>query len=117
MSLAQGVLLGQNRRPAHALTILVPRGYDDTTIVGVCHVCDAKFGEGQEEAWQRHVGKCARAHMDEIRASTPKARQRGTVFDPENWDPEVEDYMLSVGKRMLREGRMEVKPHERAGFS
>jgi hypothetical protein len=113
----QGVLLGPNRRPAHALTILVPHGYDDARIVGVCHICDAKFGEGQEQAWERHVGKCARAHIDEIRANTPKAKQKGTVFDPDSFDPEIESYMLEVGKRMLREGRWEVKPNERAGFS
>lgn len=67
------------------------------------------------EAWQRHVGRCARAHMDEIRAES--LRRRMPVFDEENWDPEVAEHMRKVGARMKEEGRLEVKPHERAGFS
>lgn len=88
-----------------------------TRVVGVCHVCGEKFGEGQEQLWQKHVGECARAHMDEILASRPSERNKGGPFDPETWDPEVEAHMREVGKRMLAEGRLEVLPHERAGHS
>jgi hypothetical protein len=88
-----------------------------TRVVGVCHVCGAKFGEGSETAWQRHVGECARAHMDEIMAARPSQALKGGPFDPESWDPEVEAHMRKVGETMLREGRMEVLPHERAGHS
>jgi hypothetical protein len=37
--------------------------------------------------------------------------------DPEFGDPEIEEHMRKVGKRMLAEGRWEVKPSEKAGFS
>ena len=109
----------RRRRPSHALTILVPRGYEDgqVVIVGRCHVCGAEFGEGEEQRWQKHVGDCARAHIDEIRAMAPSEKNRGGPFDPNNWDPEVDAHMLEVGEQMRREGRWEVKPHERAGFS
>jgi hypothetical protein len=109
------VLLGE-QPPQRGLTIYVPSGYE-RPVVGVCHVCGAEFGEGQEEVWQRHVGACARAHIDEIRASTPSARNRGGPFDPETFDPEVDAHMAEVGRRMRAEGRLEVLPSERAGFS
>lgn len=90
-------------------------------MIGVCHVCplfgrETRFYAGEEQAWQRHVGQCARAHLDELRALAPSHADKGTPFDPENWDPEVDKHMLQVGKRMLEEGRFEVKPHERAGL-
>lgn len=115
----RGVLLGQKRKPSHDLTIHVPRGYEqgDVRVVGRCHICETIFGEGEEQAWQKHVGECARAHIDEIRASAPSERNKGTVWDDSELDPEVEQHMLAVGRRMLAEGRMEVKPHERAGLS
>jgi hypothetical protein len=117
---AGGVLLNQRRRPHHRLQILVPSGYEsgEAYIVGKCHVCGSEFGEGQEAAWQRHVGDCARKHMGEILANRPSERQKGGPFDPDNWDREVDDYMVNVvGKRMREEGRFEVRPSERAGFS
>lgn len=86
-------------------------------VVGVCNVCGAEFGEGQEQTWQKHVGNCARKHMDEILAMRPSQRNKGGPFDPDTWDPEVEAHMREVGRRMLREGRLEVLPHERAGHS
>src|SRR5438552_18365309 len=88
-----------------------------TRVVGVCHVCGSEFGEGQEQTWQKHVGDCARKHMDEILAMRPSERNKGGPFDPETWDPEVEAHMAEVGRRMLRERRLEVLPHERAGHS
>jgi len=45
----------------------------------------------------------------------PSQRNKGGPFDPESWDPEVEAHMREVGRTMLREGRLEVLPHERAG--
>lgn len=118
--MARGVLLDARRRPrARPLTILVPRGHEqeDVVIVGRCHVCGSEFGPGEEQAWRSHVGKCARAHIDEIRASAPSERVKGTLWDPNNFDPEVDAHMREVGRRMLREGRWEVLPHERAGLS
>ncbi len=120
--MAQGVILrgrGEPRYPKRSLTILVPRGHESepVVIVGKCHVCGSQFGEGQETVWEKHVGQCARAHMDEIHASKPSERLKGGPWDPQNWDPEVDAHMLKVGRRMLAEGRMEVKPSERAGLS
>jgi hypothetical protein len=88
-----------------------------THVVGVCHVCGSEFGEGQEQVWQRHVGDCARRHMDEILAMRPSERNKGGPWDPETWDPEVDAHMREVGRRMLRERRLEVLPHERAGHA
>lgn len=107
------------RRRSGGLTIIVPRGYEDgdVVIVGKCHVCGGEFGEGEEQRWQEHVGNCARAHMDEIRAMAPSEANKGTLWDPNEWDPEVDAHMLEVGRRMRREGRMVVKRSERAGFS
>jgi len=43
-------------------------------------------------------------------------RALAPFHDPEWGDPEIEAHMRRVGQRMLREGRWEVKPSERAGF-
>lgn len=82
-------------------------------VVYHCTVCGWGFTGNEQREWQRHVGECARKNMDEIRA---KSKQMA-VFDEENWDPEVAAHMRKVGQRMLKEGRLEVKPEERAGFS
>lgn len=123
--MAQGVLLERGRRPQRSLTILVPRGHEEAppAIFGHCWVCLAVLGKetifhaGEEQAWERHVGECARKHLDEIRALAPSHVDAGGPFDPNNWDPEVDEHMRGVGRRMLKEGRWEVKPHERAGLS
>jgi hypothetical protein len=84
-------------------------------VFGHCMVpgCGRVFYRGEEQLWQRHVGECARAHLDEIRQHIAESKQ--PVF--ESFDPEVERYLQKVvGPRMLEEGRLEVKPHERAGF-
>lgn len=75
--------------------------------------CGHLFYPGEERAYQKHVGKCAREHIDVIRAASP--RTRNEIFEP--WDPEVAAHMEKVGKRMIEERRLEVKPSERAGFS
>lgn len=117
-AVATGVLLDATGRPHRGgLTILVPQGHEDVYVVGRCHVCGAEFGEGQEQAWQKHVGACARKHMDEILASRPSERNKGTLWDPNMWDPELDEHMRQVGLAMAREGRMEVRRNERAGFS
>jgi len=97
-----------------SLTIYVPRGYEEQqVIVGRCLVpgCGAIFREGEEAAWQRHVGRCARANMDRIRART------ATPPLMEDFDPEITRHMRGVGRRMIDERRLEIKPNERAGFS
>lgn len=93
------------------LTILVPRGMGSRP-VGECYSCGIPFFSREEG--ERHMGPCARKHQAELMAQAVK--RRIPIFDPENWDPEVERHMRKVGKRMIREGRLEVKPNERAGF-
>lgn len=112
------VVLGPDGRPAvpRSATLYVPSGYEQR-VAFTCNVCGAGFPQEQALAWERHVGACARGHMDEIMASSPREQARGGPFDPENWDPEVEAHMREVGRTMLREGRLEVKPRERAGHS
>jgi hypothetical protein len=84
-------------------------------ITGPDETCGKVFRRGEEKAWQMHVGACARAHVDQIHAES--LRTRIPILDPNSWDPEVERHMREVGERMKREGRLEVKPSERAGFS
>lgn len=98
------------------LTIHVPRGYErdrgDLVLVGLCRVCGERFYKGRESEWQKHVGKCAKRNIDELRAES--LRQRIPIFDENTWDPEVAAHLKRVGVQMLREGRLEMRPHERA---
>lgn len=109
----RGVILGESPQTG-PLQILVPRGYEDVEVIGRCLVpgCGAEFRAGQEEVWQRHVGKCARANLDKLRAAAAVPRMVA-----EDYDPEVTKHLRGVGKRMLEEGRLTVKPHETAGWS
>jgi hypothetical protein len=79
----------------------VPTGPED--------ICGKPFYPGEELAWQRHVGECARAHMDAIKERSPASRNAWA----EDWDPEYSAFMEKVGRRMLAEGRWETKPNER----
>jgi len=96
--------------------LIVPPEYADRRPAFACNVCGSQFPNEQRAVYERHVGECARAHEAEILAMRPSVRLKGGPFDPESWDPEAEAHMRKVGERMLREGRMEVKPAERAGF-
>lgn len=98
----------------------MPRGYeeDPPAMVGTCNFCGARFERnGEEVAWQRHTVACARKHIDDIRAMAPSEVKKGSIWDEESWDPEIAEHMQKLGLRMREEGRLEVKPHERAGFS
>lgn len=123
------IILPGERAPNGAPQIFVPQGYEDgpVTVVGRCEICGEEFREeGQEQAWQQHVGACARRHADRLEEALEKRRR--SVFNEENWDPEVADHLRDVaGKRMLeavdklgveravRDGHLEVRPNERAG--
>ena len=96
--------------------LIVPPAYADSRPAFRCNVCGSEFPNEQRHVYERHVGDCARAHEAEIQAMRPSVRNRSGPFDPETWDPEVEAHMQKVGQQMLREGRFEVKPSERAGF-
>jgi hypothetical protein len=113
VSLARGVLLGDAANRGRGLQILVPRGYEDAEVIGKCLVpgCGARFYAGDEAAWEKHVGPCARKNLDRIHA----LKRSLPIF--EDYDPEVSKHLRGVGKRMLREGRLEVRKNEGAGFS
>lgn len=111
---------GRPETRAPGLTLYVPQGYEDEDPYPLkCLVpgCGARFSIDHKPLWERHVGECARANLDALREISPVARQKGTVFDEDSWDPELAEHMRGVGERMQREGRMEVRPNERAGFS
>jgi len=112
----RGVLLGDAAKRPDRLTIHVPQGYEDSVVVGKCLVpgCGAVFFRGQEALWQKHVGNCARRNMDRIQAEVDK--HRASPFHEKHWDPEVARHLRGVGEQMKREGRLEVRPSERAGL-
>lgn len=105
-------LPGGVRRDGRALDLPVTAA----PLVGLCKVCGAKFYRGEELKWQAHVGPCARAHIDEIRAVVAERRKALAIFDESAWDPELAAHMRQVGKRMKAEGRLVVKKNERGGF-
>jgi hypothetical protein len=114
------ILPGDVERAGGRLQIFVPRGLEsDPTMfcrvpIGDGETCGKPFYPGEERAFQKHCGECAREHLDEIHAASPRALNNG-LFDEENWDPEVAAHMREVGQRMLAEGRLTTKPSERAG--
>ena len=75
-------LLGQKikRNP----TLYVPAGLETRSVVGKCEVpgCGLTFYAGEEEAWQRHVGPCARKNLDAIKAETSKL----AIDNEQNWE-------------------------------
>lgn len=116
------ILPGDVQRSGSGLTIMVPRGYEDDdgpAPTMICRVpvnaedlCLAMFYPGEERAFQKHCGECAHRHRDAIE----ERKNRLEIFREDAWDPEVAEHMRKVGQRMIREGRLVVKPHERAGF-
>lgn len=74
-----------------------------------CNVCGEGYADSEKLIWQQHVGNCARRNIDEIRAKSPQ----GTIWDDREWSPEATKHVRKVGERMLKEGRLEMKPEER----
>jgi hypothetical protein len=109
----EGLLLPGGVKPGPR-TLHVPAQYatEEVVLVG----CGQTFYRGQEDEWQKHVGWCARKNMDAIRETVADIRERRGPLDPAAWDPEIHEHMQKVGRRMRREGRLVVKPNERAGF-
>lgn len=127
------ILPGDVARSGGRLTIHVPRGYEteqdrmadeDAGGYHVCRVlvnattgeiCGQVFELERQGDYDRHRTGCAAEHINEIRAGSPRARM--PIFDPANWDPEVDAHMRQLGEKMRKERRLVVKPSERAGFS
>lgn len=111
------IILPGNPDREGRLEILVPSGHE-RPIAFRCRVpidaeqtCGKPFYENERAAFERHVGECARENADAIHAASPRTRMPWS--DPENWSPEAEAHLREVGKRMLEEGRLEMKPNER----
>jgi hypothetical protein len=107
------ILPGDTPVPSN-LTILVPRGYETGEVqpVGECYLCGAEFFPGDNQA--RHMRQCVRERADDFIAERAAQRKRLAALQP--WDPEIAEHMRNVGERMKREGRLVVRPNERAGF-
>jgi hypothetical protein len=104
--------------PRGGLSILVPRGYEDNDDRqrGECFLCGALFAAGDDVV--AHMKKCVHAAGHDVRQERAEKVDRLEIFlDPNAFDPEVDEHMRKVGERMRAEGRWEVKPSERAGFS
>ena len=82
---------------------------------GECYLCGEVFTSDVDTV--RHMRVCVSQAGHEVRAAEYERRERLWMFQEENWDPEVAAHLKQVGKRMLAEGRWEVHPNERAGFS
>lgn len=102
-------------------SIILPPGFNERERIAVCRVpvaegqlCNHVFYAGEERAYRKHVGDCAREHADVIRAESPISKF--PMMDPAKWDPEVDAHMGKVGKQMRKEGRMTVNENEKAGF-
>lgn len=101
--------------PQDRLTIYVPRGAERRK-TGECYLCGAAFAAGDDVV--AHMKRCVHAAGEDVRAERYDKVSRLEIFlDPGAWDPEVTEHLRKVGVRMLAEGRMELKPSERAGFS
>jgi ABC-type histidine transport system ATPase subunit len=76
--------------------------------------CGAAFTRTQHRKYAAHVAQCATQNLATIRAESLKERM--PIFDDDAWDPEISKHMREVGRRMIREKRLEVLPSEKAGF-
>lgn len=83
--------------------------------VGRCYLCHVDLYSDRDVRLHMASGE-HRDAIEDARAEREAEKRRLALFH-EHPDPEVEAHMLRVGERMRREGRWEVKPNERAGFS
>lgn len=82
---------------------------------GFCDLCGVPFYSDRD--MRGHLGSIAHRETAEAMVLAEKQRKARIPFLYAEDDPEVEAHLKQVGKRMLAEGRMVVKPNERAGFS
>jgi hypothetical protein len=100
------------RRKPRPPGLILPVSVLERRIVGECYICGDPVYAGDEA----HIGNCAREMLPEIMKAREARRADLAIFDEASWDPEVSEHMRRVGRRMLAEGRLVVKPSERAGF-
>lgn len=99
-----------------ALKLILPRSAQPKY---VCRVptdegggCGEPFYEDERQAFEAHVIACATRNENAVQAERP-SNQVPVLYDRDFWDPEYEDHMRKVGRRMVREGRKEIRPNER----
>ncbi len=84
-------------------------------VTGECYLCGVEFAAGDNVV--AHLKSCVADAGHDHRMAEEERKERMAIFSEEAWDPEVAAHMRKVGERMLREGRLETKRSERAGFS
>lgn len=62
-----------------------------------CAACGLMWPDGEEAAWSRHVAKCAKRHLNEIREASPRHKAPG-IFGDEGVDLELREYCRRTGK-------------------
>lgn len=101
--MASGILPGR-------FALIIPRDQ-----IGFCDICGVPFFSDRDA--RVHMGTPGHAEAVQAELTAERRRRDRLAFLHEDLDPEVTEHMRKVGKRMLEEGRMVVKPNERAGFS
>jgi hypothetical protein len=97
---------------------LIPGAYGLILVrdpIGQCDLCGTPFFSHRD--LRAHFATPEHRDAVEAEIAERRAQQKRLAFLHESDDPEVEAHLREVGKRMRAEGRWEVKPSERAGFS
>lgn len=82
---------------------------------GECFICGVPTYS--ERDMRAHLASSEHREAAEENRLAEQARKARVPFMHDDPDPEVTEHLKGVGKKMLAEGRMVVKPNERAGFS
>lgn len=82
---------------------------------GFCDLCGVPFYSDRDV--RTHFATIEHREATEAARAEREAEKQRLAFLHTDPDPEVTEHLRKVGKRMLAEGRWEVKPHEKAGFS
>jgi hypothetical protein len=83
--------------------------------IGACDLCEVPFYSHRD--LRAHFQTPGHREQAQAAIEAEQARKKRLALIYESTDPEVEEHLLKVGKKMRAEGRWTVKPSERAGFS
>lgn len=83
--------------------------------IGACHLCEVPFFDHRD--LRAHFATVEHREAAQAAITAEQDRKKRLAMIYESDDPEIERHLLDVGKKMLAEGRWEVKPNEKAGFS
>lgn len=82
---------------------------------GQCDLCETPFYSDRD--LRAHFATPEHKAAAEAEILEREAEKQRLAFLHHDPDPEVTEHLRKVGERMKAEGRWEVKPNERAGFS